>query len=88
MRLAISTIVALALLSISCEPRHIRAHTVRERRYQPGQYASDEEGNAPGSLWKSSTPSLFEDLRASRLGDILTVNIDEESKGQGNAKTN
>jgi flagellar L-ring protein precursor FlgH len=30
---------------------------------------------------------LFEDLRASRIGDILIVIIDEQSKGEGDAST-
>ncbi len=79
----------LALTATGCEPRHIRPYTPRHRIYDPGQYATDEPNDAipPGSIWKSSTPSLFEDLRASRIGDILTVLIDEESKGKGDATT-
>ncbi len=87
---AILLFLSLCLLwAIGCEPRHIRPYTPRYRHYDAGPYAADEPltARSPGSVWTSSTPSLFEDLRASRIGDILTVLIDEDSKGQGDAKT-
>ncbi|MCP4606258.1 MAG: flagellar basal body L-ring protein FlgH [Proteobacteria bacterium] len=82
-------VACFALTAVGCEPRHIKAYTPRHRVYDPGQYAKDNPGEPkpPGSIWTSSTPSLFEDLRASRIGDILTVIIDEESKGKGDAST-
>jgi flagellar L-ring protein FlgH len=70
-----------------CEPRHIRPYTPRHRAYDPGEYAENHTEPSPGSVWNGSSPSLFEDLRASRVGDILIVIIDEESKGQGDATT-
>ncbi len=73
---------------MGCEPRHIKPYTPRQRVYEAGDYG---DGNlAPkgaGSIWSQSSPSLFEDLRASRVGDILTVIIDEESRGKGDAQT-
>lgn len=33
-----------------------------------------------GSLWAPSSGSLFSDLRASKIGDIVTITISEESK--------
>jgi flagellar L-ring protein FlgH len=90
MRNAILTVTAIQLVlwSAGCEPRHIHPYTPRHRVYDPGQYADDSNITAgPGSVWKSSNPSLFEDLRASRVGDILTVIIDEQSKGEGDATT-
>jgi flagellar L-ring protein precursor FlgH len=71
-----------------CEPRHIKPYTPRHRQYDPGEYAEDLQGTgAPGSFWTAATPSLFEDLRASRIGDILIIIIDEQSKGEGDATT-
>ena len=71
-----------------CEPRHIKPHTPRQRMYDPGDYGdTSTKPTQVGSLWSATSPSLFEDLRASRNGDILTVIIDENSKGQGDAKT-
>ena len=89
MRYLIAGMIVIALASTACEPRHIKAYTPRQRVYEPDGYAEDLEGSAEygGSVWSMSSPSLFEDLRASRIGDILTVVIDEESKGQGDATT-
>lgn len=81
------TVVATTLWT-GCEPRHIQPYTPRQRMYNPGEYAaSTADTKAPGSLWNGASPSLFEDLRAARLGDILTVQINEESRGTGDAKT-
>jgi flagellar L-ring protein precursor FlgH len=83
-----SIAMLLAFLVAGCEPRHIRPYTPRQRMYDPDEYAaSTADARATGSLWTESSPSLFEDLRAARLGDILTVQIDEESRGTGDAKT-
>ncbi|MDD5308889.1 MAG: flagellar basal body L-ring protein FlgH [Deltaproteobacteria bacterium] len=75
----------------ACEPRHIKAYTPRQRLYAPGSYAETdkaaERSANPGSLWSQASPSLFEDLRAARVGDIVTVVIDENSKGEGDAET-
>ena len=86
--IAILGMTVSGFFGTGCEPRHIKAYTPRHRVYDPGQYADDSQSvTSPGSMWKSSTPSLFEDLRASRIGDILTVIIDEQSKGEGDAST-
>ncbi|MBN2528429.1 MAG: flagellar basal body L-ring protein FlgH [Deltaproteobacteria bacterium] len=81
--------MAVAFLSAACEPRHIRAYTPRERIYDPKDYEEVKMASpeSTGSIWSDSSPSLFEDLRASRIGDILTVVIDEKQKGSGDAAT-
>ena len=86
---SISLVISTALLIAACEPRHIRAYTPRERMYDPKDYEEVKVANPEetGSIWSESTPSLFEDLRASRIGDILTVVIDEKQKGSGDAST-
>lgn len=87
-KLALLVLAATAVLATGCEPRHIQAYTPRQRLYDPDEYAAESAAaTVPGSLWNESAPSLFEDLRAARLGDILTVEIDEESRGTGDAKT-
>ncbi len=87
--LSFSVLLAVLFAFSGCEPRHIKPYTPRHRTYAPDKYAADEDAGPekPGSLWTSSAPSLFEDLRASRLGDILTVVIDEDSEGKGDATT-
>jgi len=85
---AISSVLVAAGLLMGCEPRHIKPYTPRHRVYDPGEYAEDMANTGgPGSVWNAATPSLFEDLRASRIGDILIVIIDEQSKGEGDATT-
>ena len=79
--------VMIAAASTGCEPRHIKPYTPRQRAYDPGEYAEYNSHSSPGSLWAESSPSLFEDLRASRVGDLLIVIIDEQSKGEGDAST-
>lgn len=88
-QLVVLAISAVAVLLSACEPRHIRAYTPRERMYDPKEYEAVKvaEPDKTGSIWSESSPSLFEDLRASRIGDILTVMIDEKQSGSGDANT-
>ncbi|MEN6441090.1 MAG: flagellar basal body L-ring protein FlgH [Syntrophobacter sp.] len=40
-----------------------------------------------GSLWAPTTGSLFSDLRATKIGDVVTITISEESKASKAATT-
>lgn len=48
-----------------------------------------EDRAADGSLWSEERPQsfLFNDFKASRVGDVVTVRIVESSKGSKNAST-
>ncbi len=48
---------------------------------QPGSLAPT------GSLWAPSSGSLFADLKAAKVGDIITITVSEESKGSKAAST-
>ncbi len=45
------------------------------------------EVQAPNSLWRSGARSFFNDQRASKIGDILTVNIEISDSAQVNNTT-
>ncbi|MHC1725552.1 MAG: flagellar basal body L-ring protein FlgH [Syntrophobacteraceae bacterium] len=48
---------------------------------QPGSLAPN------GSLWAPSSGSLYADLKAAKVGDIITITVSEESKGSKAAST-
>ena len=45
------------------------------------------EAQAPNSLWRTGARSFFNDQRASKIGDILTVNISIADSAQLNNTT-
>ena len=49
--------------------------------------APTAEVQAPNSLWRSGARSFFNDQRASKIGDILTVNIEISDSAQVNNTT-
>jgi flagellar L-ring protein precursor FlgH len=49
--------------------------------------APSAEVQAPNSLWRSGARSFFNDQRASKIGDILTVNIEISDSAQVNNTT-
>jgi flagellar L-ring protein precursor FlgH len=57
------------------------------RDYQPGEYGDSPNPVSEGSLWLESSRGLFADFRASRVGDIVTIRIDESARAAGDATT-
>ena len=51
------------------------------------QYDEPRENGAANSLWKDGA-NIFEDRKARRINDILTINIVESISGSGKADTN
>jgi flagellar L-ring protein precursor FlgH len=41
-----------------------------------------------GSLWNDNSSSLYQDIKAKKVGDIVTITVSEESKGTKEATTN
>jgi flagellar basal body L-ring protein FlgH len=69
---------ALLFLALTaCGPSHIGAYVERERNYEAGPYEREARPVSEGSLWMDESRGLFADFRATRVGDILTVRIDE-----------
>jgi flagellar L-ring protein FlgH len=77
---------ALAALA-GCSPAHVQPFQARQRRYDAGKYAAAEATHNAGSLWNSSSTGLLRDTRASQIGDVVTIVIDEEAAAQGDAST-
>lgn len=50
------------------------------------QYQEKAETASPNSLWRDSA-SLFEDRKARRLNDLVTINVVENITGSGKAET-
>lgn len=43
--------------------------------------------NPTGSLWPQGNGSLFKDVKATKIGDLLTITVSEESKASKSAST-
>ncbi|MEM1417960.1 MAG: flagellar basal body L-ring protein FlgH [Myxococcota bacterium] len=80
-------LVLLALLATACGPRHIQPHSPRTRDYQPGEYEAAPVPVSSGSLWTQGNRGLFRDFRASGIGDLVTIRIDESVAASGEAST-
>jgi flagellar L-ring protein precursor FlgH len=73
----------VVLLAAGCAP-HIAPYKPKSRRYVPGEYASQTSASG-SSLYVEGQRGLFEDDRASRVGDILVVRIVESETGSHTA---
>jgi flagellar L-ring protein FlgH len=82
--------LALTLLAgIACGPAHISPFTPRERKYESGDYAVEQDQARParGSIYTQGMAGYLEDTRAVRVGDIVMVRIDEQANAKGGAST-
>ena len=86
MRNQYALIVLGALIFTGCV-RHIHPYEKRVRAYESEAYAAPEEARSLGSLWSEGSAGLFEDARARRVGDILTIRIEERADGTRNSNT-
>ncbi len=82
-------IVVLAVCALALESgcvSHIAPYKPKHRRFDAGEY-----GKAPrptnGSLYADGQRGLFDDDRASRVGDILIVRIDESENASRDASS-
>ena len=86
-RLEIAVVIGLAGLATACAggPRHIAPYQPKHRSFDPGVYelAADP---ASGSLYADQR-GLFEDDRASRIGDVLVIEIDERETAKRKSTT-
>ena len=74
---------------VACGPPHIAPFTPRERKYEQGDYAVEQDQAKParGSIYTEGMAGYLEDTRAVRVGDIVMVRIDEQANAKGGAST-
>jgi flagellar L-ring protein precursor FlgH len=79
----------IIILTLGCEPPHIGDYVPKQRDYEPGKYAASDPSFAPspGSLFSDAQRGYFEDLRSSRVGDIVLIEIDEQADASGDSST-
>jgi flagellar L-ring protein precursor FlgH len=75
-----------AALAAGCAT-HIAPYKPKKRRFDGGDYGP-AAGPQGASLYSDDQPGLFEDDRASRIGDILLVRIDEADSATRDDSTN
>ena len=66
---------------------HIKPYERKTRRYMADDYAAADDGRSAGSLWSDGANRLFEDQRASRVGDIIMIKVAERSDAARDAST-
>jgi flagellar L-ring protein precursor FlgH len=74
-------------LQVGCAVQHIHPFVPRNRDYKTGAYEKEATAVSDGSLWQESSRSLVADFRASRVGDLVMVKIDESPEAKGDADT-
>ena len=78
--------VMLLLCAAGCV-RHVYPYTRKTRSYAQDTYASPDAARTPGSLWSEGSYNLYEDARARRVGDILTITLEEKADATRDAST-
>ena len=77
-----------AALLVACGgATHIEPHVPRARVYDADEYATAPRATSRGSLWPDAGRGLFADFRANRVGDIVTIRIDETANASGDSST-
>lgn len=80
-------VFSMGALLASCGVQHIRPEPRRHRDYEVASYGEPQRPTGSGSLWQDESRGYFADFRASRLGDIVTVRVDETVGAGGAAST-
>ncbi|MGF1465933.1 MAG: flagellar basal body L-ring protein FlgH [Sandaracinaceae bacterium] len=88
--LRLAALLLLGTSAAACSHQsHIRPYAARRRAFEPGPYGQDAQAAVTsGSLWTDASRGLFADFRASQVGDLVTVRVDENPRAIGDAGTN
>jgi flagellar L-ring protein FlgH len=81
--------LCLVASAFGCGPSHIAPFVPRQRNYDTGEYAVDQDRARParGSIYTEGMAGYLEDTRAVRIGDIVMIRIDEQANAKGGART-
>ena len=79
--------VGEAIAPPQMSPIHNPATIAGSQRVSMPLPAPVTETAAPNSLWRTGARSFFNDQRAAKIGDILTVNIEIQDSAQVNNTT-
>ena len=82
-----ATMVILVALMVSGCVTHVAPFKPKVRNYKPDKYAAIQSSEAEGGLWSESSESLFTYRRPARVGDLVTVLIQEQANATRNAGT-
>jgi flagellar L-ring protein FlgH len=80
------SLLPLMLLAEACV-LHPYPYVNRVRDYKPDTYAASVPVAEGGSLFAQGGATLFQDTRAARLGDIITLKVDESEVAMHEAGT-
>ncbi|MBI4509608.1 MAG: flagellar basal body L-ring protein FlgH [Deltaproteobacteria bacterium] len=84
-RLGVVTLFVLAPVLASCGG-HIAPYQHKKRRFQPDDYPATPQASS-ASIYREGELGLFEDDRATRVGDIVVIRIDEFESATRDAST-
>jgi len=82
------SLISIAFMLASCSSAQIKANYEKIPQYVKDQPSVEENNKtALGSLWSGSSSSLFGDIKASRVGDLVTVIVSEQTASQNTSQT-
>jgi flagellar L-ring protein precursor FlgH len=84
--LTLVLVIGGAAALLACSARG-RPYEPKVRQYKAEAYDPVTDRRAEGSLWNESADTLFTYRRAARVGDLITVVIDESSNATRDANT-
>ena len=83
-----TTLFTLTLgVMAGCASGHITPYTPKERLYQSPDYAAQDAQRSTGSIWSEASHGLFEDARGRRVGDLITIVVEEKAGASRDATT-
>lgn len=85
--MVLGLVAACAGTTANVQPSKAIVHTIQEEDFS-SENAAKRDPTSNAGLWKEiSSRALFQDLRAYRVGDLVTINIVETSKASKKADT-